>query len=203
MRIVEIIMNVIEYQRGASRTLNNTPDLDKNILVYTLGLGGEVGEVQTLIHDFELNPPPDKLSKELGDVLWYIAALSTTLNLDMARLPYVYKGNSSILVFSLQLGMKTSIILEIIKKHIGHGHLLDEALLRTCLGTVLRYVIALCEAYNLNVLDVMSENLAKLEKRYPQGFSHEASKNRLPEPESMHGACDDYAALGSDKLPHE
>ncbi|MEL6177405.1 MAG: nucleoside triphosphate pyrophosphohydrolase family protein [Myxococcota bacterium] len=53
-----------------------------------LGLAGEAGEAADLIkkhlfHDHPLDR--DKLRDELGDVLWYVATLARTLDLDLAQ----------------------------------------------------------------------------------------------------------------------
>ncbi len=79
------------YQKLASRTLTAKPEkaLDDNesMLVWNaLGLLGEAGEVgeyvkKAVFHRHTLNR--DKLKKELGDVLWYLAALCTNLDLEL------------------------------------------------------------------------------------------------------------------------
>ena len=81
-------MNFAEYQEQAARTLRRAhpdhPDFEArrehNIAVMGLGIAGEAGEVADYLkkvlghgHEFDLA----KLVKELGDVLWYVAALAT------------------------------------------------------------------------------------------------------------------------------
>jgi NTP pyrophosphatase (non-canonical NTP hydrolase) len=87
-------MDVNDYQKNASRTLLEKPDFtldDKETMIIwnALGLVGEAGEVSELIkksifhqHGLDIQ----KLEKELGDVLWYVAALSTTLGLNLSDL---------------------------------------------------------------------------------------------------------------------
>jgi NTP pyrophosphatase (non-canonical NTP hydrolase) len=82
-----------DYQREAARTLIDAPDAEYTaeeiMLVWNaLGLAGEAGEVadtvkKAVFHRHELNR--DELIKELGDVLWYVAALCTTAGLDMGE----------------------------------------------------------------------------------------------------------------------
>ncbi len=86
-----IDMEAREYQRLAGRTLIDGPDAeyDSNeiMLVWNaLGLAGEAGEVADIIkkavfhqHGFD-EATVSKLIKELGDVLWYVAALCTKLS---------------------------------------------------------------------------------------------------------------------------
>lgn len=87
-------MNANEYQKLASRTLIDKPgfdisDNDMMIIWNALGLAGEAGEcVDTIkkgiLHRHGLDR--EKMAKELGDCLWYIAALCTKLDLDMGEI---------------------------------------------------------------------------------------------------------------------
>lgn len=86
-------MNPSEYQRMAARTLIDAPefyftDNDMMIIWNAVGLAGEAGEVSDLIkkgifHQHGLDI--EKLAEEIGDVLWYIAALCTKLDLDLGE----------------------------------------------------------------------------------------------------------------------
>jgi NTP pyrophosphatase (non-canonical NTP hydrolase) len=86
-------MNATEYQRLAARTLIDRPDFeitDKQIMIVwcAVGLAGETGEVMEhvkkgIFHQHGLDP--EKMRKELGDVLWYVAGLCSTLGLDMGE----------------------------------------------------------------------------------------------------------------------
>jgi len=73
-------MNLDEYQAAAKRTLNvDWPERDQ-IANASLGLTGEAGEVADIIkkvlyHGHELNR--SKLTDELGDLLWYVAAVAS------------------------------------------------------------------------------------------------------------------------------
>jgi NTP pyrophosphatase (non-canonical NTP hydrolase) len=87
-------MEAREYQRLAGRTLIDGPDAEYDgneiMLVWNaLGLAGEAGEVADIIkkavfhqHGFD-EATVSKLIKELGDVLWYVAALCTKLSVPM------------------------------------------------------------------------------------------------------------------------
>lgn len=65
-----------------------------------------------------------------------------------------------------------------IKKHIFHGHELDinEAIKE--LGDVQWYVAFFARVLGVPLSEVCHQNIAKLMKRYPDGFSCEASINR-------------------------
>lgn len=82
-------MTFQEYQ-VASRKTAIYPNLGSNYIYPTLGLVGEAGEIaekmKKVIRDEGQVMTPEKvqeLSKELGDVLWYIAQLSTELGLEL------------------------------------------------------------------------------------------------------------------------
>lgn len=109
-------MNADDYQKQAARTLIDAPDAtytdDDLLLVWNaLGLAGEAGEVvdtikKAVFHRHGLNR--DELIKELGDVLWYVAALCTKLDVPLsavmernieklkARYPAGYSSDQSI-----------------------------------------------------------------------------------------------------------
>lgn len=80
--------------------------------------------------------------------------------------------------FGLGIAGEAGECADLIKKHIGHGHDLDVSKLRLELGDVLWYVAGLAHLCGLSLEDVATANVDKLKARYPNGFSHEASKNR-------------------------
>lgn len=69
-------------------------------------------------------------------------------------------------------------VAELFKKHFFHGHDLDKEKLCKELGDVLWYVARLAACYNIPLQVVAERNIAKLRKRYTDGFSHEDSKNK-------------------------
>jgi NTP pyrophosphatase (non-canonical NTP hydrolase) len=79
-------MELYEYQQLAKRTTNAKLDFNMSLTVAALGLVGEGAEVSEMVkktigHGHELNV--DKIRKELGDTLWYIAEISNILELDL------------------------------------------------------------------------------------------------------------------------
>lgn len=69
-------------------------------------------------------------------------------------------------------------VADLVKKHLGHGHALDPAKVREELGDVIWYVPALCRLLGFSLEDVLAHNVEKLRRRYPNGFSREASLAR-------------------------
>lgn len=82
-------MNFKEYEDAAAQTAVY-PGRGNNITYATLGLAGEAGEVaekvKKAIRDDEgvlTDERAKQLQKELGDVLWYVAAMCHELGTDM------------------------------------------------------------------------------------------------------------------------
>lgn len=69
-------------------------------------------------------------------------------------------------------------VADLLKKHIFHGEDLNLDNLKKELGDVCWYIAMICNAAGLKLEDVMRGNIEKLKRRYPDGFSEEASKNR-------------------------
>lgn len=65
-----------------------------------------------------------------------------------------------------------------IKKHVYHGHPINLEGVLDELGDVLHYLSGLAYMAGHSLDDVATFNLSKLSKRYPKGFSQEASLNR-------------------------
>lgn len=69
-------------------------------------------------------------------------------------------------------------VCDLVKKGIFHQHGLDRDALIKELGDVLWYTAALCTKLGVGLDEVMERNIDKLHKRYPAGFSSEASRQR-------------------------
>ena len=69
-------------------------------------------------------------------------------------------------------------VVDLLKKFFFHGHEVDSERLKSELGDILWYVSAVASLFNLDLQEIAQYNIEKLEKRYPEGFSVEASKGR-------------------------
>jgi NTP pyrophosphatase (non-canonical NTP hydrolase) len=67
-------------------------------------------------------------------------------------------------------------VLAHVRKHAFQGHALDRERLATELGDALWCLAATATAAGLSLGDVAAHNLDKLRRRYPDGFSEEASR---------------------------
>lgn len=91
-----------------------------------------------------------------------------------------FTGNQLMLMWSaLGLGGEAGEVLDHIKKGVCHQHGIDQDKLVKELGDTLWYVAALCSLIGVPMSDVMEHNIAKLEQRYPNGYSSDDSKARV------------------------
>lgn len=86
-------MKLNEFQEASKRTLQTELSHKDQLINYSMGLSGEAGEVldyikKIVFHRHELNKL--KLTEELGDVLFYLAAICT---LEGITLEEVAKSN--------------------------------------------------------------------------------------------------------------
>lgn len=80
-------MDLREYQEKTDRAIPDHENLEEEILHWCIGLSEEVGEVMSVIkHHYFGGEEFDResLVKEIGDVLWYLAALCRSCNIDMS-----------------------------------------------------------------------------------------------------------------------
>lgn len=88
-------MTLDEYQEKAAKTALFSGDEFMDLLHWTLGVGGEAGEITEKIkkivrdkHGKISDQDREDLAKEVGDVLWYLATLAKHLGYsfdDIAR----------------------------------------------------------------------------------------------------------------------
>ena len=79
---------------------------------------------------------------------------------------------------ALGLAGEAGEVADTIKKAVFHQHGLDRDVVIKELGDVLWYVAALCSKLDVSLSEVMERNIAKLVKRYPEGYTSAASKVR-------------------------
>lgn len=68
--------------------------------------------------------------------------------------------------------------IDIVKKWLAQGHVLDKEKLAKELGDIAWYLAETATALDLDLEDVFAANIEKLKKRYPEGFDSERSIHR-------------------------
>lgn len=91
-----------------------------------------------------------------------------------------FDGNEQMLMWcAMGLGGETGEVLDHLKKGICHRHGIDQNKLTEELGDLMWYVAAICELADIPLGLVMARNIAKLERRYPNGYNSNDSKVRV------------------------
>jgi NTP pyrophosphatase (non-canonical NTP hydrolase) len=169
-------MRLDEYQQLAIRTMADSQPHDHNKLVCALGLAGEAIEWYTESQVLGV----DRLD-EAGDIMWYVAVTAYLHGWNWEGLTYADLPDGSEAWWEGVL-CRAGEVAEQIKKEVGHGHAHDAARLRNRLGMLISNLADICEG----VADpvgfgeaVLAPNIAKLQRRYPNGFSSEASIARV------------------------
>jgi NTP pyrophosphatase (non-canonical NTP hydrolase) len=88
------------------------------------------------------------------------------------------EGDQRLMVAALGLAGEAGEFANLVKKMTAHGHPFDPDSLKDELGDVLWYLAEAATASGLNLGEIAQENVDKLLKRYPEGFSQENSINR-------------------------
>ncbi len=69
-------------------------------------------------------------------------------------------------------------VIDLLKKHLSQGHDLNKEKMIEEIGDVAWYIAEIAYALNVDLETVLTRNIEKLKKRYPEGFSVERSLNR-------------------------
>ena len=95
----------------------------------------------------------------------------TTLNKDLDKKDILING-------VMGLCGESGEVIDIVKKHLAQGHELDREKIIKELGDVAWYMAEIATVLDVELEDVLVQNIEKLKKRYPEGFSTEKSVNR-------------------------
>ena len=95
----------------------------------------------------------------------------TTLNPDLDKKDVLING-------VMGLCGESGEVIDIVKKHLAQGHELDKEKIIKELGDVAWYMAEVATVLDVELEEVLVQNIEKLKKRYPEGFSTEKSVNR-------------------------
>jgi pentatricopeptide repeat protein len=83
-----------------------------------------------------------------------------------------------ILLGALGLAGEAGEVVDLVKKMHFQGHTIDTEQVKDELGDVMWYIALLCHSLGLSLEDILQANVAKMHRRYPNGFEVERSINR-------------------------
>lgn len=165
-------MNLQEYQTAAERTMTDIGNRNR-MLNAALGLCGEAAEVAKA-YEWDAK---DELLEECGDLLWYVAQMCKSQHTSIAHLHPEDQGWDEEQALD-QLWHQTGYIADATKKRVFHGKPIMPLLFANALEQVVVAIDALLGFHGKTVAEACDFNIAKLLKRFPDGFSHEAANAR-------------------------
>jgi len=135
-------------------------------------IGTEKGKYykHNILHDAEVYEIRNENRQELTANAYQKLAM-TTLNPSLSRQDILING-------VMGLCGESGEAIDIVKKHLHQGHALDKKKLADELGDIAWYLAETAHALGMSLEDILRGNIDKLKKRYPEGFSKEASSNR-------------------------
>ena len=86
---------------------------------------------------------------------------------------------NALINYGLGLGGEAGEVQELIKKHAFHGHVIQPNEIKKELGDLLWYLSNIANLAGLTLEEIATANIEKLCKRYPEGFTTEASLKRV------------------------
>lgn len=95
----------------------------------------------------------------------------TTLNKSLSKKDVLING-------VMGLCGESGEVIDIVKKHLAQGHELDKDKIIKELGDVAWYLAEVAYALDVDLETVLTLNIEKLKKRYPEGFDTNKSINR-------------------------
>lgn len=161
-------MDLATYQELAKRTATHPdPNADMYELM-ALGLIGETGEVVDLIKKHKFHGVPmdvEKLKKEVGDCLWYLANGLTMFDVDLGGYNASYCSADSTPIDLASNASNMAIMFTI-----GENIEEDAGEYLSCLSGVV-------SVYGFTLEDAADTNIEKLKRRYPDGFDLDKAAN--------------------------
>lgn len=172
-----------QFKRLQKQKSELTNPCVSRLMTAAIGLSGEIGE--TIECCFALNFDEQKLTDEVGDLMWYWMNYCIALGIDPDSVKI--KACTSAPAFGINavapLAIKISAVTDLIKKLLFHGKEYTQEnhnLLVRSADDLLNMINNLCLAYKLDLDNVVLRNIEKLSTRYPGGtFTVLRSEERI------------------------
>lgn len=179
-----------QYQRAAMRTIGTFDSVADRMAFCAMEIMSESGEVANLSYKHLWQGHPldhHKLMLEIGDVMWGTAAMAETIGVTLAmpaksdwtsHNEFADYGHRMTRVV-LRLGKWAGLLDDAVCGYLASGTPNDIAQLDPLVQMIFTQLCSLCDCLGYTPQQVMDANIAKLKKRYPDGFSPKASIARV------------------------
>lgn len=175
-------MNLDEYQIAARRTINQALTHDELIMAGILGMMGEVGELVDMVkkHLYQGHPlHNDKIVKEVGDCCWYLANLLSELDIKMGTVPFaVLPAAPSYPALLIEIHGHVSQVAQQVTMTKTELKPYMRPRIQVLAGQILTGLTEILRFVGTKLHDCLQANITKLQVRYENGFSPEASLER-------------------------
>ena len=179
-----------EYRLLAARTLPDLGSLSNNLLHMEAGIAGEfLGEaVDILKKTFAYKKPLDKvhLGEELADTVWYCAGAETINKLPEMVMCFDEEAiasvenikNQTITYIKESVRVRSSSVeTECLKTILANKRAVD-SINRGGILAIVGICMGICEVLEIDFWQALTNNISKLQVRYPEKFTEEAALNR-------------------------
>ena len=166
-------MNLSDFQTAAERTMTDRDNIGR-MQNAALGLCGEAAELAEIVDGVA------PIRDEAGDILWYVAQMCKAFDMSIAEIPpvgFVYDEDEAMPILFFYVGK----VADTIKKLVYHKKPINPVDLARNLQQIVTAVASLLDTREDTLEDACEYNNAKLLKRFPDGFSHEAANARRDE----------------------
>ena len=184
------ISSLEEYRLLAARTLPDLGSIGNNLLHMEAGIAGEfLGEtVDILKKTFAYKKPLDKvhLGEELADTVWYCAGVETINKLpememcfdeeSLAIIETIKNQTITYVKESVEI-RKSSIETECLGVILANKRAVDSTN-RGAILAIIGICMGICEVLEIDFWQALTNNISKLQVRYPEKFTEEAALNR-------------------------
>lgn len=189
-------MTITQFLLEVRRTAQRTHQDDIQLAVWSVALEGEWGELCNLIkkvaaHGHELDP--QRIADELGDVVWYIVAIldvvgsipvewsetaitSAVANRNQTEQRLLWCGITSVHIKRFLQTVEHPVVRSY--RHYSESVHVNSTPSHEARLLMAR-IFALGELFGLSRDTILETVVTKLRKRYPHGFTQQASRERV------------------------
>ena len=184
------ISSLEEYRLLAARTLPDLGSMSNNLLHMEAGIAGEfLGEaVDILKKTFAYKKPLDKvhLGEELADTVWYCAGVETINKLPGTVIVFDEEAiasvenikNQTITYIKESVEIRSSSVeTECLGIILANKRAVDSSS-RGAILAIVGICMGICEVLEIDFWQALTNNISKLQVRYPEKFTEEAALNR-------------------------